>query len=807
MQEKSCQFSPSAYPLMAVHHEMQEKLYSVLEEVKTTGDPEFITQCLQLCQQMLSMPNDVKLEPTNPTRWQEPVLGSPSLVPMVDAHCSENFIYKKRKSSEVSATLPTPLLETSPIPVTKKCKSINLAIGHGDSLKDKEKGQDDTPEESVKAKVSRTIISPYLRAYIQQMNQNKMEVYEKTQHEMVQKNSAYNSLLSMEHISAIGKRDNLRKEIKARFSEQLRKKFTYAHHITFPFTAKKNANSLPRAAVYSDEIKRYEFVIKEIVLNINVNPLLAAQNAIYLYQHHFLYSIYLRRTAGDQLSDIIISRLSKLGFDFKQEEVKRLKIAIKQSYDLVKSRAPFSKIVDKKMMTPVESPIEPRPDDATVATIVLYDNKARKINPKDLFDAPFSTSLKITQNTNFYDARGKLIGVYRVNKIQPEMIEENLRKQLASVTQRQLNRMGAVSAEEAATRKKHDKEHERYAIRSAPFGILGKKLNRIRPTQFSESAFGIEASLAPLLATAEKIYAECAPIEYGKRCQVMEYASAFAINGSRYLLAAEVNFDKQTVIHKDKNKFPIFGLNPLFVIYPSQNKSSPERTRTYEGSYTFFPAVCGLLDSTSQSYFEGIYFDLNEGDILLWDFDNYYHCNTKLVPLNGIEDPNWHRFSIVGFTKGEALHKITPPLVFEDSEDEDSASFGLTESDSSHEDIVESSMELSQSVYAEERAEPIPVVEKMQDIASGESDELDYSGLSIEEDEARWDEEWLSDSVDRGTHAPSVHSVALPPLSPVPQLGPSRTRNVLLNLTFFGAEPVANATNVPTLKGYGRTHS
>lgn len=142
------------------------------------------------------------------------------------------------------------------------------------------------------------------------------------QWEMLRKNEEYNRRLSMQHISSLGQRDVLSDEIKGGFPEPLRTKFIYSHHITFPFTVKKSNNSLPRSALYQDETKRRQYVADQIIPNIKINPSLAAQNLIYLYQHHLMYSLYLQRKSGDQLGQILIYHLDELDFDLSTKEIK-----------------------------------------------------------------------------------------------------------------------------------------------------------------------------------------------------------------------------------------------------------------------------------------------------------------------------------------------------------------------------------------------------------------------------------------------------------------------------------------------------
>lgn len=635
-----------------------------------------------------------------------------------------------RKRNYVSSPQQTASAQQATPPPAKKLKS-DSSLETSPLAKGKEKeASTPTKAPSKKGKITRKLISPDLNKFIEQQAKGDPQAYQQMQWEMLRKNEEYNRRLSMQHISSLGQRDVLSDEIKGGFPEPLRTKFIYSHHITFPFTVKKSNNSLPRSALYQDETKRRQYVADQIIPNIKINPSLAAQNLIYLYQHHLMYSLYLQRKSGDQLGQILIYHLDELDFDLSTKEIKKLKSAINVSYDLIKRKKPFKNIVMRAPMaqveTPVEAPQDNMSDENMIPKITLFENLNKKIKMSDVFDEPFSTSLKIVQDTNFYDAKGKLIGIYRIGAIKPDMISDRLRHELASVTSSQLNRMGAVSAEEAKPKNGASRN-----IRSAPFGILGIKLHRIRPTQFSEKKFAIEEGLAPLIATAETIYADCAPLEYARRCLVMGYASSFTINGSKYLLAAEANYDKQTTAHVDHNKFPLHGLSPLFVIYPS--KSQDNTQRTYEGSYTFFPGVCGFSSCDPQSYFEGIYFDLNEGDLLLWDFDKYVHCNTKLVPTNGVTNSSWHRISIVGFSKGEALDKIVEPLVFEDSDDEDSALLS-TEGQTSSEQCLDE-LAVSEVIQTGEHPDSVSSEEFWAEFKQGEQDNLDSNRLYGAENE------------------------------------------------------------------------
>ncbi len=727
---------------------IQGKFYSILDEIKSTGDPGFIAHCLGECQKILSMGSDI----TGKDAMQTPAFSAPD-ASMITASTttpsnpvqSSARIAKKRKHSEIidlttdigtgEAATQHPSVEPG-ISSTKRHKPANPHLKKKRTQEEKEIGQAITLDGAMskRGKVERKLISPFLNKYIQQMAQCDPKEYEKVQRDMIQKNGHYNNQLSMRHISSIGQRSDFKKEIKPSSPDRLRNKFIYSHHINFPFTVKKNNHSLQRLPSYQNEISRREFISKEIIPNIRTAPSLAAQNLIYLYQHHLMYSIYLQRKSGGQLGEILIYHMNKSGFNLDKTDIKSLKLAINWSYDLIKQRKPFNKIVKRLPMVPVESPTE-KPqermsDGAGIAAIVLYDNPIREIKVNDTFDEPFPKSIKIVQDTDFYNAKGKLIGLYRTGIIQPNIITDKLRKELSSITQKQLNRMGAISSEESS-KKRQNKEKVHINNRLAPFGVLGRKLSRIRPTRFSEAKFGIEEGLAPLFETAEKIYAESAPIEYAARCRAMDYASCFTLSGSRYLLTAAANYDKQTNAHVVRHKFPVRGLNPMFVIYPSKNGYQRDVKRTYEGAYTFFPGVCGTPND-DQSYFEGIYFDLKEGDVLLWDCDRYFYCHTKLIPTNGVTDSSWHRISIDGFTNGDALNKIVAPLVFEDSDDEDSALFQSEESAHSVQLSAESLLALSQSRSIKDFAPD--EIEEHDDLYIDEEDafeELELTNLNV----------------------------------------------------------------------------
>ncbi len=125
-------------------------------------------------------------------------------------------------------------------------------------------------------------------------------------------------------------------------------------------------------------------------------------------------------------------------------------------------------------------------------------------------------------------------------------------------------------------------------------------------------------------------------------------------------------YDKQTSSHKDTNKFPGKRFGFLSCFYGSQQKR-------YSGGYTILPEY-------------GIGFDVGQGDCLIADFENIVHANTPIVPLDGKEPftlpkgaqskkvPNWHRASLVGYTRGSLLEK-TERFSYENSDDESEQDF------------------------------------------------------------------------------------------------------------------------------------
>ncbi len=77
---------------------------------------------------------------------------------------------------------------------------------------------------------------------------------------------------------------------------------------------------------------------------------------------------------------------------------------------------------------------------------------------------------------------------------------------------------------------------------------------------------------------------------------------------------------------------------------------------------------------------------MEQGDCLIADFENIVHANTPIVPLDSKEPfilskgaqskkmPNWHRASLVGYTRGSLLEK-TERFSYENSDDESEQDF------------------------------------------------------------------------------------------------------------------------------------
>lgn len=639
---------------------LAHNMYLLLNAIKSTNNPYFIDACRNTCQELLTTDNIAATQQPQGNKRK------------LDETLTYTLATTNPKQEENSRHCKKPKLETEQVEEKGKEKETDQEKG-----KEKEKQQISKPGRKPvpEGGIIRSIISPDLIQWINALKLVSLDSLKAEQSRALAKNEQYNNQLSMKDISAIGRRSKHHSEIKERLPQNVKNKFIFSHHFTFPFTIRKQDDSLSRSTLYKDRDRRRDYIRTNVIANLDKNPTLAVQNVIYLYQHHLLNSVYMRRNSGDQLADLITYHLAKLGFQLEKREAK-FKSAIISSYSLIIRSAPFNKLSPPRPnMRRIATEIEDTPvdlDNTKFTSIRLYQNPNKPVTRNDVFDEPFSNSLKIESDTNFYDDKGKLIGIYRVGIIKPKMISSQLRKELSSITQTKLNRQGAKSAEERQL-KGADKKRN---IKSAPFGVLGAPMSRLRPTQFSEEKPLVEDGLAPIIAVAENIYAQFAPKEYRQRCQAMGSAASFTLPGSAYLTAAEANFDKETRVHTDENCFPVAGLNPLFVIYPSSANQAREIQKNYKGGYTFFPGVCGYTSNDAQSYFEGVYIDLQEGDLMLWDFDRYYHCNTKLEPLEPTAViPPWHRISVVMFTKGEVLRKIMEPIIFEDTDDEDSACF------------------------------------------------------------------------------------------------------------------------------------
>ncbi|WP_347252634.1 hypothetical protein, partial [Legionella sp.] len=324
MQEKTCLDNPSSDNSHSDYfYSLQRELYSILGEIKRTEAPLFIESCLKDCQEILSTRNTVFGSTEHQVSLCTPPPGQTHTTPKS----------KKRTLSEAinqtAETNPTQPLGT----VHKTLNSPNASSESKNSSPTKKRA---------KIIVRRNAIcSFFLKEYIKKMAQSDFAELEKIQREMKEKNEHYNRLIWKDDTSMMAKKSNSRKEIKSTFSETLQKKFIHAHHVNFPFATKKNSESLPRLSIYENKRKRHKFIVEQVMSYLEKDPILAAQNLMYLYQHHLMYSIYLQRVPGDHLSEIIVDRLIKLGFDLDSDQVTSLKSSIKMSYYTICQRNPF----------------------------------------------------------------------------------------------------------------------------------------------------------------------------------------------------------------------------------------------------------------------------------------------------------------------------------------------------------------------------------------------------------------------------------------------------------------------------------
>ncbi|MBA3662265.1 MAG: hypothetical protein H0W64_11075 [Gammaproteobacteria bacterium] len=259
---------------------------------------------------------------------------------------------------------------------------------------------------------------------------------------------------------------------------------------------------------------------------------------------------------------------------------------------------------------------------------------------------------------NIYDESGKLIIAYRRNAIS----KNNLERFRSSVCKMDAEKIKAYGARRADDKGKNNtnikSDHQGYTSQSAVIGITSAKHARsVCLTKFTHKNKTQETLLpaGQLMSEIEKWYETISPIEYRSVKQQMKKHKAIALPYCDIYTTIDVNFDKQTYLHKDENNFPGFELRALSVVYPNGNKN-------YKGGYTYFPEY-------------QIAFDLEEGDLLFANFDKTWHCNTELVPnkeiaIDTMLNPNgYSRVSVVGFTKGKTLQRLYR-CGFENSDDE-----------------------------------------------------------------------------------------------------------------------------------------
>lgn len=274
--------------------------------------------------------------------------------------------------------------------------------------------------------------------------------------------------------------------------------------------------------------------------------------------------------------------------------------------------------------------------------------------------------LIIDKDTDVYDENtGELIVSLR-KKVVSESTIEGINKYAFNTTIAQLQEYGArsKSSDKVETQAKNKSKK---VPRSAPFGILGLKQQNVSLTSFTS---GYQYNIATIthlgnaIRELEAVYKVVCPQEYHYCEKAMEPLQEYMIfPDAKITCAVELNYDKQTFTHQDKNKFPgkTFGFMSCF--YGSKQ-------RRYTGGNTIFPEY-------------GIGFNVEQGDCLIANFEELVHANTPIIPLDKKEFftitnekyksttniPNWHRVSLVGYTRGSLVEKVER-FSYEDSDDE-----------------------------------------------------------------------------------------------------------------------------------------
>lgn len=287
------------------------------------------------------------------------------------------------------------------------------------------------------------------------------------------------------------------------------------------------------------------------------------------------------------------------------------------------------------------------------------------------------------EDIDIYDAdTNYLVASFRTNVIDKETID-GINKYAFVITRHELNSQGAKSSEDRKhendqRKKRESKSKTSNAAESAPLEQKEAKTNSRNRKTLPLGIFGLSSHAVPrvsngllkhnypneiityiskALVAGESVYKCVTPDEYEYvRAQTPKEFLVFP--DTEVTSMVELNFDKQTVTHRDTNDYPGKSYSILAYFYGSND-------RRYEGGETVFPEYRFGLDGT-------------QGSVAICDFEQL-HGNAPIkfldkrdfLPIKAQRQDylNCRRMSMISFTKGD-LFTRTEKMGSEDSDAE-----------------------------------------------------------------------------------------------------------------------------------------
>ncbi|MFN7039494.1 MAG: hypothetical protein ACK4OM_08040, partial [Alphaproteobacteria bacterium] len=417
---------------------------------------------------------------------------------------------------------------------------------------------------------------------------------------------------------------------------------------------------IERNEIYNNFYERKKFTEKYYLPHVDSNPEVAADALLYLFEHIVKQSIIEKHSFKKPFIIYIEKELNKIGIeDCINSKVEKLikarlnKITIKYSKFFPKEENLFHK---------------PKLDEREKIEIrfIKISKSKNIINPNtQIDDIPHDYQVFGEEDLDIYDNdTNELICSLRKNSVKKETIEQ-ANKYIFSTEKKIIQAKGARRADDSNN---IDNTNDKTIPLSAPIGFLGsQRTSSIVPTNFlteHDNGKEILEISTDLACQMEEKYKQIAPKEFEHCKEKALKIKPFLFDGCDTLATIDYNFDKQTKLHIDSNEFPGRSYGIMTVFYGSEMKR-------YKGGYTMFPEYKLAID-------------VSQGDLLIADFNNLYHCNSKIEKLDTREGFAYQysskrhekfidvytRVSAVGFTRGELLMYKQPAIENSDDENE-----------------------------------------------------------------------------------------------------------------------------------------